>query len=262
MVYLPPTTVFAILGFLFGACIGSFLNVCIYRLPGGRSLAWPPSHCPSCSHPIRFYDNVPIVSYLILMGKCRHCRGTISPRYPLVEAITGLAAAATVVRFGVTLPALVYFVFIAALIVVTFIDIDTQRIFDVITLPGILIGVLSAAILPKMGIVDALLGALVGGGSLYLVAWMYIAIKKQEGMGGGDIKLLAMIGAFLGWKGVIMTIFVGSVTGTVAGLLQMTIGRRLDGRLRIPFGPFLAIGAVTYLFYGDELFHWYLTLFR
>jgi len=262
MLTLPPSAVVAFIGFLFGACIGSFLNVCIYRLPAGKSISWPPSHCPNCTHPIRISDNVPIISYVLLWGRCRHCRGRISVRYPLVELITGLAAAAVLLKFGPTFPAAVTFAFIAALIVITFIDIDTQRIFDVITLPGILAGILSAALLPQLTIVDSLLGILAGGGSLYIVAWTYQVLKKREGMGGGDIKLLAMIGAFTGWRGVVLTIFVGSFTGTLVGVVQMILGRRLDGRLRIPFGPFLAIGAVTYTFYGDALFYWYLNLFR
>jgi leader peptidase (prepilin peptidase)/N-methyltransferase len=254
--------VYAIVGFVFGACIGSFLNVCIYRLPAGKSISWPPSHCPLCSGNIRVYDNLPILSFIVLRGRCRDCGARISVRYPLVELITGLAGSAVMLKFGATPSAALMFVFIAALIVITFIDIDTQRIFDIITLPGILLGIAASFFLPHISFRDALIGMLAGGGILYAIAWAYLTLKKREGMGGGDIKLLAMIGAFIGWQGVVMTIFIGSFAGTIVGGLQMILGRRFDGRLRIPFGPFLAIGAVTYVFYGDALFYWYLNLFR
>ncbi len=244
--------------FVFGLCVGSFLNVCIYRLPAGVSIVFPGSRCPYCEHPIRAYDNVPILGWLLLRGRCRHCKHPIALRYPMVELLTGLTALACLLRFGPKPPALVYFLFCAALIVVAFIDIDHQIIPNAISLPGIPIGLGLSFFLPQLRFVDAVLGALVGGGSLYLVAWLYSLIKGLDGMGGGDIKLLAMIGTFVGWKGVIFTIFIGSVTGTAAGVAQMVARRKLNGKLRIPFGPFLAIGAMAYVFYGRELILWYL----
>ena len=245
-----------------GACIGSFLNVVIYRLPNNMSIVWPASRCPVCETPIRITDNIPILSYLFLLGKCRQCRSRIPGRYPLVELLTGLAAVASVLKFGPAPAAIVYFGFIAALIVITYIDIDVQKIYDKITLPGIVVGLVAAALMPQMRLLDSLLGVVAGGGSLYLVAWLYFAWKQRDGMGGGDIKLLAMIGAFIGWKGVILTIFIASFTGTVVGLLQMALSRNSPTSPRIPFGPFLSVGAVTYLFYGTDIIAWYLQSFR
>ena len=247
---------------MFGACIGSFLNVVIYRLPNNLSIVWPASRCPVCETPIRMTDNIPILSYLFLAGKCRQCRSRIPGRYPLVELLTGLAAVASVLKFGPAPAALVYFGFIAALIVVTYIDIDVQKIYDKITLPGIATGLVAAALLPQNRLLDSLLGVLVGGGSLYLVAWLYYMWKQRDGMGGGDIKLLAMIGAFIGWKGVILTIFIASFTGTVVGLMQMALSRNSPTSPRIPFGPFLSVGAVTCLFYGKDIIAWYLQSFQ
>lgn len=242
--------------FLFGLCIGSFLNVCIHRIPASQSIVFPGSSCPRCAAPIRFYDNIPLLSYLWLLGKCRHCKSPISIRYPLVELLTGFFALAVYVKFGLTLAALVYFVFIAVLVLITFIDIDHRIIPDILSLPGIAVFFLAGLLLPHLSWVDSLLGILVGGGSLYLVALVYYLLTRKEGMGGGDIKLLAMIGAMVGWKGVLFTIFVSSAVGTVAGLGVMLFTRQ-NLKLAIPFGPFLAIGATTYLFFGARVLTWY-----
>lgn len=246
------------MAFAFGLCVGSFLNVCIYRLPAGVSIVFPGSRCPHCEHPIRAYDNIPIIGWILLRGRCRHCKHPIALRYPMVELLTGLMAMACFLRFGLAPPAIIYFLLCAALIVVTFIDIDHQIIPDVISLPGIPIGLGLSVFLPQLRFVDALLGVLIGGGSLYLVAWLYATLKGIDGMGGGDIKLLGMIGAFIGWQGVLFTIFIASVSGTAAGIAQMAAKRHLDGKLRIPFGPFLAIGTMVYVFYGQALIFWYL----
>ncbi len=246
-----------ITGFIFGACIGSFLNVCIYRIPEGKSIAFPGSFCPKCKSSIPFYLNIPILSYIIIKGKCRNCNSHISIRYPVVELITALFALATVNKFNISMETIFWFSFICVLITITFIDIDLQIIPDIISIPGIFIFALSTVIVPGMTIQNTLLGILSGGGSLYLVAVIYYLIRKEEGMGGGDIKLLAMIGAATGWQGVIFTIFVGSLTGTIAGTLIMIITRAANAKLRIPFGPYLSAGAIIYIFWGTPLIEWY-----
>ncbi len=245
--------------FVFGAVVGSFLNVCIFRLPAEESIVFPPSKCPHCGTPIRPYDNVPILSYIVLRGRCRACAATISARYPLVEALTGFAGLACVWRWGSSVEALVAFAFLAALIVVTFIDLDHQIIPDVISLPGIAIGLALSLILDRPGFVNAAVGVLLGGGLLYAVAFAYEWWTGREGMGGGDIKLLAMIGAFLGWRAVPLTLLLASFSGSLVGVGVM-IARRANSQVAIPFGPFLAAGAVCALFFGEALIHWYLGL--
>jgi len=245
--------------FVFGLCIGSFLNVCIYRLPASKSIVHPRSMCSNCGTLIASYDNIPILSYLWLKGRCRHCRTKISLRYPMVELLAGLFALGTYLKFGLTIVALIYYLFFAALMVVTFIDLDHRIIPDVITLPGIPIFFAAGLALPAITYKEALLGILIGGGSLFLVAWIYGLITKKEGMGGGDIKLLAMMGAIVGWKGVLFTIFVASLVGTLAGLAVMLQSRN-GLKLAVPFGPFLSIGSITYIFFGTPLIAWYFNL--
>ena len=243
--------------FVFGMCIGSFLNVCIYRLPTSKSIVDPPrSICPGCNNPIRFYDNIPVLSYIWLKGRCRNCDAPISFRYPMVELITGVVAVGLLFKFGLSLEGLVYFVFISSLIVITFIDLDHQIIPDIITLPGIPIGLVASFVLPQISFKSSVLGLLMGGGSLWLVAWAYSLIAKRDGMGGGDIKLLAMIGTLIGWQGVIFTIFASSVMGSVVGITIMLFkGKNM--KFAIPFGPFLSIGAIAYVFLGSEFIAWY-----
>jgi leader peptidase (prepilin peptidase)/N-methyltransferase len=245
----------------FGLCIGSFLNVCIHRLPLKQSVVRPRSRCPQCETPIRAYDNLPVLSYLWLGGRCRDCRARISPRYPLVELLSGAFAAMTYLKFGLSGQALVLFLFLAALLVITFIDLDHRIIPDVLSLPGIPVGFASSFGLLAITPFESLLGILSGGGSLFLVAWGYQLLARREGMGGGDIKLLAMIGAFVGWKGVVFTIFVSSLTGTLAGAALICL-KGGNMKLAVPFGPFLAIGAISYLFTGPELVSWYLDWIR
>jgi len=247
--------------FILGACIGSFLNVCIYRIPLARSIVSPGSMCPRCESPIRFYDNIPILSYLWLKGRCRQCQARVSPRYPLVELLTALLFTAVAHRFGVSIEAAIYMAFSAALVTITFIDIDHRIIPDRISLPGIGLCFLAALTLPHMGWQASLLGIVVGGGSLFVVAWTYSMLTGKEGMGGGDVKLLAMIGALLGWQGVIFTIFSASLLGTVVGLGVM-VHARSNLKLAVPFGPFLATGALAYIFMGRELVTWYFGLMR
>lgn len=247
--------------FIMGLCIGSFLNVCIYRLPAAKSIVHPRSMCPQCDTLIPFYDNLPVFSYLWLKGKCRRCQVKIPMRYPMVELLGGLFALGAYLKFGQGIETLIYYVFIAALLVVTFIDIDHRIIPDVITLPGIPIFFAASFALSAITYKEALLGILLGGGSLFLVAWIYSLITKKEGMGGGDIKLLAMMGAIVGWQGVFFTIFVASLVGTLAGLAVMLQSRQ-GMKLAVPFGPFLSIGAITYIFFGTQLVNWYFNLLR
>ena len=247
-----------VMAFIFGICIGSFLNVCIFRLPEGKSIVHPPSSCPGCGAAIRLYDNIPVLSYFILRGRCRDCHTPIAFRYILVELLGGLMAVCVYFRFGPGMEGIIYYAFMAALLVITFIDIDHRIIPDVISLPGIPLGVAASFFMPSLSWADSLIGVLAGGGSLYAVAWGYVRITGKEGMGGGDIKLLAMIGAFIGWKGVLLTIFMGSAIGTLVGLAAM-LAEKKNMKMRIPFGPFLALGAVISIFFGQELIGWYLT---
>ena len=248
--------------FIFGACIGSFLNVCIFRIPENKSIVTPGSFCPNCHKGIPFYCNIPLLSYLFLMGRCKFCKVPISLRYPLIEALTGILGLFLFYKFGLT-PAMGYwFVFTSVLITISFIDIDHQIIPDIISLPGIIIFASSFYFLPEMAIKDTILGIIAGGGTLYAVALFYYYLRKQEGMGGGDIKLLAMIGAATGIKGVFFTIFAGSLFGTIFGISTMLYTKIADTKnLRIPFGPFLSLGTILYIFFGNQLIQWYLHRF-
>ncbi|PLX85752.1 MAG: prepilin peptidase [Desulfuromonas sp.] len=246
--------------FVLGSVVGSFLNVCIYRVPAGESIVSPRSRCPRCQAPIRWYQNIPILSYLLLRGRCGSCQVPISARYPLVEALTGLLFVLVLYRFGFHLATPVYWVLAAALVTITFIDLDHQIIPDVISLPGIGVGFLCSFAIPWISWSDSLFGILLGGGSLFLVAVGYEFLAKKEGMGGGDIKLLAMLGAFLGWQAVLPVIFLSSLVGSLVGVPLMLI-KKSDGKLAIPFGPFLALGAVVFLLWGPPLVRWYLSLF-
>ncbi len=254
-----PIVIFYIFAFIFGAVVGSFLNVCICRLPKNESIVFPPSHCPTCDYRIPWYDNVPIISYLILRGRCRSCKARISIQYPLVELVNALLTLFLFMRFGPTFAFLVLFLFCSAMVVVTFIDLEHQIIPDAISLPGIVAGFIFSFFIPQLGWLNSLIGILVGGGSLWLVASGYELLTKKEGMGGGDIKLLAMMGAFLGWKAIPFIIFVSSLIGSVIGITVMLM-RKKDAKLAIPFGPFLALGAVLYIFFGRQLIHLYLSL--
>jgi leader peptidase (prepilin peptidase)/N-methyltransferase len=243
--------------FIFGMMIGSFLNVCICRMPHDESVISPPSHCPQCSYQIRWYDNVPLLSYLLLQGKCRGCGAHISLQYPLVELLNGILTLFLFLRFGPTLVFAALFLFCSALVVVTFIDIEHQIIPDEISLTGIVIGFVLSFFLKGHNWLNSLLGILLGGGSLLLVAYSYQWLTGKEGMGGGDIKLLAMMGAFLGWKAILFIIFSGSLVGSIVGVSIMLFQKK-DSKLAIPFGPYLAFGAVLYIFYGQTLIRWYL----
>ncbi|MFW6147885.1 MAG: prepilin peptidase [Thermodesulfobacteriota bacterium] len=245
--------------FALGAIVGSFLNVCIVRLPKRESLIHPSSHCPYCNKPIRFYDNIPIISYIILRGKCRYCKHPISPRYPVVEGLTGLTAVALFLRYGPTVEFVLFFFFSSALLVITFIDLAHQIIPDAISIPGILAGFGASFLFSSVSWLESLLGILAGGGILLLIAVGYKWITKRDGMGGGDIKLLAMMGAWLGWAAVPFIILASSLIGIfVGGGSGLLLRKGL--RTRIPFGPFLAVGSFLYLFFGPEIIRWYIGL--
>ncbi|NIQ39108.1 MAG: prepilin peptidase [Proteobacteria bacterium] len=303
--------VFAFIG---GACVGSFLNVCIYRIPRGESIVFPPSRCPSCGQRIRFFDNIPILSYLLLRGRCRNCGSPISLQYPLVEFLSAIISLLLLKQFGPTVEYVGYFIFAAALIVVSAIDFVHRIVPDRISLPGIVAGLAFSFGTARMTVLDSAIGILAGGGSLLAVTLGYAGfvrlrerfrgtthqaetekalkglsleeLKKEaalyaidtddhpnrkelmkaigeaqkEGMGGGDIKLLAMIGAFLGgWKPILFVILVASFLGCVVGVPLMVMKGR-DSKYAIPFGPFLGAGAIVYLLWGVEIMGWYLTV--
>ncbi|WP_020676421.1 prepilin peptidase [Geopsychrobacter electrodiphilus] len=247
--------------FVLGAVVGSFLNVCIYRIPAGKSIVSPPSSCPHCGHRIRWFQNIPIFSYLFLVGKCAGCGQKISLRYPIIEGLTGGLFVLVLYYFGLSPATIVYWIFVASLVVITFIDLDHQIIPDVISLPGIVIGFACTFAVPWVTWFDSLLGIALGGGLLLSIAWVYQFLTKREGMGGGDIKLLAMLGAFLGWKAIFPLIFIASLCGTFVGLPLMLI-RRENTRLALPFGPFLAVSAIIVLLWGPRLISWYLNFLR
>lgn len=244
----------SIIVFIFGAIVGSFLNVCIYRLPREKSIVSPRSFCPFCEKPIKYYDNIPIVSYIILRGRCRNCGTKISVKYPIVELITALLFLLLYKTNGLTIEFGVLLLFVSLLIVISFIDLEFQIIPDVLSIGGMLAGLLLSFLRHNFGFLDALFGVLLGGGILFVIAYGYQLLRKIEGMGGGDIKLIGMIGAFCGIKGVIFTIMAGSLLGTVIGLPLMLIKKK-DIKYAIPFGPFLSLGGLLFVFTGDKIIY-------
>jgi leader peptidase (prepilin peptidase)/N-methyltransferase len=245
--------------FIVGAVLGSFLNVCICRIPEGKSIVSPPSACPRCGRGIRWFDNVPILSFLLLAGRCRNCGEPISWRYPLVEGLSGLLFMLLLHRVGLTPRLPVLLALGAALLVITFIDLDHQIIPDRISIPGIAIGLISSILSGHPGWLSSLIGIVAGGGSLLVIALAYEKFSGKEAMGGGDIKLLAMLGAFLGWQSIPFIIFTASLSGSLVGVPVMLLNRQ-RGDFRIPFGPFLAAGALLHIFAGREIVAWYFGL--
>lgn len=245
-----------ILLFVVGLIIGSFLNVCILRIPYGESVIRPGSRCLQCKTPIFWFDNVPLLSFIRLGARCRWCRGKISWRYPLVECLNGVSYLGIVYKFGWTRNALVYALVLSLLLVVTMIDLDHFVIPDVITLPGLVIGFFTAAFILPVGWTDSLLGIALGGGILWMLAAISPYLFGKDGMGGGDIKFLAMIGAFLGWQHVCMTLFLASCAGAMVGIGLMVFHDVERGQY-LPFAPFLTAGAVAALFFYQELLGMY-----
>lgn len=261
--------------FIFGLVFGSFLNVCIYRLPKEESLVFPSSHCTNCGTNLKFYHNIPVISYIFLGGRCHSCGSGISIVYPVVELLTAVLVTLLFYKFGITLKTFVYLILVFSLIVITFIDLEHMIIPNVITLPGIIIGfvynlaitdwdlLFRAArnldlssmlfIIPRIPALNSLFGILIGGGSLLLIAYLYKLIRKNEGMGMGDVKLLAMLGAFLGVNGVFFIIFISSLVGSVVGIAIILINRQ-NLKFALPYGPFISLGAILFIFTGGFFF--------
>lgn len=240
---------------LFGLAVGSFLNVVIARVPEGRSIVKPRSACPSCGTQIVWYDNVPILSFAVLRGRCRTCAAAISWRYPIVEAATGALFGLGAARFGPTPQLAVALVLIGTLVAITGVDLRHQLIPDVFTLPGIALGFVANLATGRVPWLESLVGIAVGGGLFWV-----IILASKGGMGGGDLKLAAMLGAFLGWKIMLLSVLVAVLAGGVVAVLLLASGRA--GRKQpIPFGPFLAAGGLVGLFWGDGLLRWYLGVF-
>lgn len=242
------TYVISLVSFIFGLVIGSFLNVCICRLPSGGSIVGPGSACPDCGKPLAPRDLVPVASYLVLGGKCRYCKEPISIQYPTVELLAGLLYAAVVWTYGLTLQSLSLLIFVSLIVICAGTDFNTGLILNSVTFPGIAIGVALSFLVPGMTPIQSLLGALVSGG----VVWLMFAVTRGRGMGGGDVKFMAMVGAFLGWERGFLTLFLGALVGSVVGIARIASGKQ-ERRDPIPFGPFLSIGAVISVFFGAKL---------
>ncbi|QCS48431.1 prepilin peptidase [Picosynechococcus sp. PCC 11901] len=255
--------------FIWGACFGSFLNVVVYRLPAGLSLAHPPSRCPHCGHQLGARENIPVLGWLLLGGKCRWCKTPIAARYPLVEALMGLLCVATVVQFGLTLEAIAAFTLLFWLVALALIDYDTFTLPNPLTQSGLVLGLLFQMGLgfQANGFPGAIYGLMGGIGAAVLGLWLLdgigvigSAVLGQEAMGGGDPKLLAMIGAWLGWQNVLLTVILACALGTMIIGGAMGLGKHQRGQ-HLPFGPFLALGAISSLFWGDRLIELYLEMF-
>ena len=246
--------------FVFGTGVGSFLNVCIYRLPRQESIVRPRSHCPKCNKMVAWYDNIPLLSYLLLLGKCRHCKTKISFQYFIVEFLTGAMFVLLVNKFGFTLDALIYIIFTSGLIVATFVDFNFRIIPDEINIGGIVLALILGFVYPQLhnvdsnltGLLRSFLGMIVGGGIIYLTGLIGDFIFKKETMGGGDVKLLAMIGAFLGWQIAVLTFFIAPVIGAVVGII---IKLKTKSSL-IAYGPYLSLASLIALFWNQEIINW------
>jgi leader peptidase (prepilin peptidase) / N-methyltransferase len=251
-----PLTGLAILGL----AVGSFLNVCIHRLPRKGSIVRPPSSCPNCGDMLRWIDNIPVLSYAMLGGRCRKCRQPISIRYPIIELVTMAVFVLHYVVFDLDIILVPRLLFAAVLIVLFAIDLEHHLLPNVITLPGIVVGLAFSALLPP-GLTDAILGVIAGGGILWVIGEAYYRYSGQEGMGGGDVKMLAMIGAFLGWKLVILTLVLSSFLGAIIGVLVIAI-RRGGMKYALPYGTFLSLAALTASLVGPQIVEWYVGLYQ
>jgi len=246
-----------ILIFILGLAVGSFSNVCIYRIPRNESIIFPASHCTKCRSPIKPVDNIPLLSYILLKGKCRNCKSKISIQYPIVEFLTGFIYLIIYLIYCLSIQTLIYIILSSALIIITFIDLKEQIIPDIISLPGIVIGLILSFFVPYISWIDSALGIIVGGGIILIIGLTGSLIFKKEAMGGGDIKLAAMIGAFLGWRAIIISLFLGFFLGALAGifLILSKIKKRED---TVPFGPFIVLGSFITLLWGEKIISWYI----
>jgi len=242
---------------LLGLIVGSFSNVCIYRIPRNESIIFPASHCPKCRKTIKPIDNIPLLSYILLKGRCRNCKGKISIQYPVVELLTGLTYLIIYVIYGLSIQTLIYIILSSALIIIAFIDLNEHIVPDVISLPGIVIGFIISFFVPYISFVNSALGVVVGGGIILVIGLVGSVIFKKEAMGGGDVKLAAIIGAFLGWRYIIISLFLGFFLGALAGIILILskIKKREDA---IPFGPFIALGSIITILWGEKIISWYL----
>ena len=271
---------------MLGAIIGSFLNVVIHRIPREQSIVFPASTCPKCRVAIKFYDNIPIVSYLILRGRCRACGAAISARYPTVEALTAVLFAAVTWHDGLSFALAFDLAFAASMLALIFIDAEHMILPNAITYPGIIFALLTRVAVPYLAgpshfddlpqlitffpalpvwlvsIIGAAIGALVGGGSLWLMGFMWEKLRGVEAMGFGDVKMMLMVGAFLGWRLTILTIMIGALTGSIAGIAVMYRRGRRNLQMMLPFGIFLGIGSIVSLLFGSRIIVWYASQFR
>lgn len=273
--------IFAVV-FVFGLVVGSFLNVCIARLPHGRSIATPPSHCPRCQSGIKFYDNIPVISFLLLRAKCRNCGEPISWRYPAVELLNAACYLWVAHEFWLGGEAFLLMALCSSFIVITFIDYDHQIIPDVITYPGMIIGLTLAPFFMSSlgdplpfhldqylpwsgpyvtGFLNSCIGLILGGGPLFAIGWIWEKLRHVEAMGFGDVKLMGMVGSFLGWKNDILTIMLAALAGSIVGGALIVLKKHEMDKV-IPFGPFLVAGALVSAFYGQDIILWYLGLIR
>jgi len=244
----------------FGLAVGSFLNVCIYRLPRRESLSFPASHCTSCQRPLDWFENIPVFGWLALRGRCRTCRAEISPIYPVVEAMTAAVFVAGYLIYGLTPLLAVRVLFACAMLVLFAIDLRHRILPNAITLPGVVAGFLFSIVLPP-GWLSSLIGLLAGGGILFAIGEAYFRLRGVEGLGMGDVKMLAMIGAFLGWPLMLLTLVLASFAGSCVGIALM-LARRAGARTKLPFGTFLAAGALVAAVAGNEILAWYLAFYE
>jgi len=245
--------------FILGLSIGSFLNVVIYRMPMEKSIIYPPSSCPNCGYRLKWYDNIPIISYLILKGRCRNCGVEISIIYPLVELLTGILFVFAFAKWGLTIDFAFYAYFIASMIAIAFIDLKHFIIPDKINFAGILMGFIFAYLRQDFTVLDALIGGLVGSLFLFAIYFLYLKVRGIEGLGMGDVKMLAFVGTFTGYFGSLFVIFVGSLLGAIIGILLLKIQGEKDlTKTVLPFGPFLAIASIIYIFFGEYIKSWFL----
>ncbi len=250
---------FIVAGFvaLLGLAVGSFLNVVIYRLPRNKSLIKPGSSCPGCGAMIRWYYNIPVLSYVILRGHCRNCKTQISPKYPLIEAGTAILFLVFFWRYGLTTTTVGFWLFCACLVAVFFIDLEHKIIPDKITLPGIVVGLVLALASDHIDIVSSILGVLAGGGGFLLIGLLGQKLFKKESLGGGDVKLAAMMGAFIGPLRIFLVFFLSAVLGLLVSVVVLMVSSRFRRERMLPFGPFLVLAALLVVFYGQEVIEWY-----